>query len=178
MLCRDIAGDAAFVNEVRSHRNKPWINDLIVPYALQGSKHAPTSVHVLARALRQVRRQLGGDRYMIFFSLACAVSVFAIVAKVRFLSNKLRSRFAREPAVHGKAYVSNASVVPVAADFAAAKALPKSKSTLKSQIEQSAFGRMRHVIAGLLALFEVWPSLAFADVAKLSLLSVTSLVHG
>ena len=117
---------------------------------------------------------------MIFFSLACTVSVFAIVAKVRFLANKLGSRFAREPAVYGKAYVSNASVVPVAAELAAAKALAKQKSTieLKSQIEQSAFERIRHIIGGLLALFEVWPPLAFADVAKLSLLSLTSLVHG
>ena len=31
-LCRDILGDAACVNEIKAHRDKPWVNDLMIPY--------------------------------------------------------------------------------------------------------------------------------------------------
>lgn len=40
-VCRDIAGDAAFVDAIRNHRDKAWVDDLVVPYA-----HAPARAGV------------------------------------------------------------------------------------------------------------------------------------
>ena len=33
LSARDIAGDAAYVNEVRGYRDKAWVNELLIPYA-------------------------------------------------------------------------------------------------------------------------------------------------
>ena len=107
-----------------------------------------------------VSRAFRRDRFVIFFAIGCAVSVFAIVTKIRYLVRKLRSRFAGQPLAVGR----NVSVVPVpvGAKLAAANAFAKSKnvSDITSQLEQSAFERRRHTIASLLALLEVRPPFA------------------
>jgi hypothetical protein len=63
---------------------------------------------------------------------------------------QLRSRFASRP--KGKA---NAIVVPVAPES-------QSKSTieLESELAKSAFERTQRILAGLLAILEVWPTFA------------------
>jgi hypothetical protein len=97
---------------------------------------------------------------VIFFAIGCAVSVFAIVTKTRYLVRKLRSRFAGQPLAVGR----NVSVVPVpvGAKLAAANAVANSKGVgdITSQLEQSAFERRRHTIGSLLALLEVRPPFA------------------
>jgi hypothetical protein len=45
VTCRDIAGDAAFVDAIKDHRDKDWVNDLVVPYA-----HAPAPACTASRA--------------------------------------------------------------------------------------------------------------------------------
>jgi len=97
------------------------------------------------------------NRYMIFFSLACFVSMFSIVSKLRFLAKKLRSRFAGQlHELHGKGSImpSGSSIAPIGA---APTSVTNSMKIVHSQLEMSAVSRTRHALGGLLALFEVPP---------------------
>jgi hypothetical protein len=143
--CRDLFGDGTLVNAMVTHRRKPWVGKLIIPYAPKYS-HARCCVSIEPKRRRY--------RCIICFALACAVSLVSIVTKGRFLFSKLRSRcahtgtqFRRNSILSGKE--SNVVVVP--ADVLARSAA----ASIDLQLERSTFERNQHVVDGLLAIFEV-----------------------
>ena len=63
-FCRDISGDAVFVSVVREYRDKPWVNQTIIPYTQSPDpSHPHPHPHSSARSLplnvrRAARRSL------------------------------------------------------------------------------------------------------------------------
>ena len=51
-FCRDISGDAVFVSQVREYRDKPWVNQTMIPYTpTPNPSHPHCHPHSPARSL-------------------------------------------------------------------------------------------------------------------------------